>query len=75
MLNTYFRRTSQLVLLSTIHWLYLKEGQSNNISLNTISNWVTKTVKEAYPVAGTKNYPSNIKAHDVRAMSASLAVL
>ena len=26
-------------------------------------------------MAGTKNYPSNNKAHDVRAMSASLAVL
>ena len=76
MLNTYLRRTSQLVPPKHDQlFISFKEGQSNNISLSTISNWVTKTVKTAYSVAGTKNYPSNIKAHDVRAMSASLAVL
>ena len=43
--------------------------------MTTISNWLVKAVREAYSVAGVNIPPSNVKAHDVRAMSASLAAL
>ena len=43
--------------------------------MTTISNWLVRAVREAYSVAGVNIPPSNVKAHDVRAMSASLAAL
>ena len=43
--------------------------------MTIISNWLVRAVREAYSVAGVNIPPSNVKAHDVRAMSASLAAL
>ena len=76
MLNSYLRRTQHLLPInSDIVFISFKEGYDKVINMSTISNWLSKTVKEAYLAAGLKDLPSVIKGHDTRALSASLAQL
>ena len=75
-LNTYLRRTNQLVPPNSDQlFISYKQGYNATINMTTISNWLVKAVREAYSVVGVNIPPSNVKAHDVRAMSASLAAL
>ena len=67
MLNSYLRRTQHLLPInSDIVFISFKEGYDKVINMSTISNWLSKTVKEAY-IAGLKDLPSVIKGHDTRA--------
>ena len=52
----------------------VKDGISKDIKRSTISSWLKQTVILAYKNSGVETRAlSNVKAHDVRAMAASLA--
>ena len=55
-------------------FIAIKTGHSGEIHANTISSWITKTIKMAYEnsTEADRNI-TGVKAHQVRALSASWA--
>ena len=72
----YLDRTKQLNLVKSKKKLFVsyKVGRDKEILKVTISNWIKKAIVEAYSTANKSDLEYyKIKAHQVRALSASLA--
>jgi hypothetical protein len=56
----------------------MKPGFIGDISVNTISRWLVKAITSAYKAVGQQSdlqRTHHVRAHDVRAMAASLAFM
>ena len=73
-LKIYLDRTKDLRKGKHLLFISLKKGFRKDIASSTISHWLKNTVKIAYERAdGEVLQVNRVKAHDVRALSASLA--
>ena len=73
-LRIYLDRTKTLRKGKNLLFISLREGYSRDISRITISQWIKQTVQTCYQLADdTDQQVAQIRAHDVRAMAASLA--
>jgi hypothetical protein len=68
------RQTAQ----ATKFFVAMKPGFCGDIAVNTISRWIVKAITTAYEAVGQQSdlqRTHNVRAHDVRAMAASLAFM
>ena len=73
-LKIYLDRTKELRQNKSLIFVSFKPGFKKDISRSTISHWLKKTVLSCYEMADQETLQvSRVKAHDVRALSASLA--
>ena len=72
-LRNYLDRTSALRKGKNLLFISFKEGFDRDIMRSTISSWIKQTVLLAYQSSNCDTQDLQVKAHDVRSMSASLA--
>ena len=72
-LRYYLDRTSVLRKGKNLLFVSFKEGFDRDITRSTISSWIKQTVLLAYQSSNFDTQDLQVKAHDVRSMSASLA--
>jgi hypothetical protein len=79
-LQAYNGRATSIRLLAKASKFFvaMKPGFSGDISANTISRWLVKAITTAYEAVGQQSdlqRMHKVRAHDVRAMAASLAFM
>ena len=73
-LKYYLQRTKSLRKGKDLLFISLREGYTRDITRVTISSWIKKTILFCYENADRSDLQvTQVKAHDVRAMAASLA--
>ena len=73
-LKIYLERTKDFREGKNLLFVSMKKGFSKDISKNTLSQWLKNTVRVCYSKADSEIIQvSQVKAHDIRALSASLA--
>ena len=73
-LRVYLERTKQLRVNKSLLFISLRAGASKDICKSTISGWIKRAIKICYEIADDETLKvAQVKAHDVRALSASLA--
>ena len=73
-LRYYLDKTKELRENKHLLFISFKDGFSKAIQRSTISSWLKQTVILAYESSDVETQTlSNVKAHDVRSMAASLA--
>ena len=73
-LRIYLDRTQKIRTGKSLLFVSFKPGFNKDISRSTISHWIKQTVQICYRSADSETLQlSKVKAHDVRALSSSLA--
>ena len=73
-LRIYLDRTKDSRKDKNLLFISMKKGFRKDISKSTVSHWIKDTIKTCYTLADNETLQvSRVKAHDVRALSASLA--
>ena len=73
-LRVYLDRTKDSRQGKNLLFVSIRKNFSKDISKNTISQWIKNTIKLCYTSADSETLQvTRVKAHDVRALSASLA--
>ena len=73
-LKAYLNKTKSMRKGKALLFVSLREGYSKDITRITISQWIKQTIHTCYQFSDmTDQQVTRVRAHDVRAMAASLA--
>ena len=73
-LKVYLQKTKSMRKGKALLFVSLREGYSKDITRITISQWIKHTIQTCYQSSDTADQQvTQVRAHDVRAMAASLA--
>ena len=73
-LKVYLQKTKSMRKGKALLFVSLREGYSKDITRITISQWIKHTIQTCYQSSDTTDQQvTQVRAHDVRAMAASLA--